>query len=217
MVLGGWANNPDASMLKNTMKTILFAKGVNGANKLLTHEAMPEQLDCDMDHDFGSQEVPLWCESVLGYMAGYVVKKTLRKSSCTDCSASMKKNIITRDDSHVYTLLSLKNNGGLVIPQQWVISAVTKVERIIRRFVEPHTMPTNPQMTIARIRLAFYDEPLPTPNTDICKDHHTKLIDNILAEMIRLRMHSISHIQSSMMHTVHMRQHNLHATIFQGQ
>ncbi|RXN16700.1 THAP domain-containing 6-like isoform X1 [Labeo rohita] len=57
-------------------------------------------------------------DNALVYISGFVVRRALKKLSCDVCRASLVTDAASAIKDQSYHLLSLKNNGGLVIPSE---------------------------------------------------------------------------------------------------
>lgn len=209
-------------MLSNILRQVLFAKGVRPLERNLSGVEHYNELSSDRDHNFGSQFIPRWGQSSLGYLAGFIAKKVIQQSSCRTCQAMVVRKSFVIDDSHLYTLTNIKQDGGLVIPQKWVIDCVISTERILRRFTSPHQLPANPRQLVNRIIYAYKDTNTQLIGIDegrVCTNtNHTEdMLSLIIKLTVQVRLYAIAKLQSSMLHTVNVRQHNHHTTLFMGQ
>lgn len=68
------------------------------------------------DHSYLPSRFGGLVENALVYIAGFVVRKVLRQLSCEVCRWSLVREAVPDSCDTSYHLLTLKNNGGLVIP-----------------------------------------------------------------------------------------------------
>jgi len=61
------------------------------------------------------------------------VRQILRKLACDVCRASLVADAVPASFDQNYHLLSLKNNGGLMIPSDGTVKVVRSAERFIRQ------------------------------------------------------------------------------------
>ncbi|KAI2660034.1 DNA transposase THAP9 isoform X1 [Labeo rohita] len=72
-------------------------------------------------------------DNALVYISGFVVRRALKKLSCDVCCASLVTDAASAIKDQSYHLLSLKNNGGLVIPSEGTVRVVRAAEWVIRQ------------------------------------------------------------------------------------
>ncbi|KAL0151767.1 hypothetical protein M9458_052918, partial [Cirrhinus mrigala] len=72
-------------------------------------------------------------DNALVYISGFVVRRALKKLSCDVCRASLVTDAASAIKDQSYHLLSLKNNGGLVIPSEGTVRVVRAAEWVIRQ------------------------------------------------------------------------------------
>ena len=68
------------------------------------------------DHSYLPTRFGGLVENALVYIAGFVVRQILRKLSCAVCRWSLVRDAVPSSFDKNFHLLTLKNNGGLVIP-----------------------------------------------------------------------------------------------------
>lgn len=96
-----------------------------------------EEIDdvFEADSECNVHDLPFlseYSENIACYIAGYIVRKLLKRLNCEDCRNQLFVSAVSDKRSHMYTFLSLKNNGGLIIPSDAVVSVVLLAERCIR-------------------------------------------------------------------------------------
>lgn len=68
------------------------------------------------DHSYLPTRFGGLVENAVVYVAGFVVRKVLHRLSCNVCRWSLVRDAVPASFDKNFHLLTLKNNGGLVIP-----------------------------------------------------------------------------------------------------
>ncbi len=143
-IQGGWNNNPSACQFQAIFRRLMVQCGVSpgetgnvtaqdhtvslSAVEMSSAETAEEHpspfanipaLVCD--HSYLPTRFGGLVENALVYIAGFVVRQILRKLSCDVCRASLVRDARPASFDKNYHLLTLKNNGGLVIPSQGTV------------------------------------------------------------------------------------------------
>ncbi|XP_054866607.1 uncharacterized protein LOC129348937 [Amphiprion ocellaris] len=84
------------------------------------------------DHSYLPTRFGSLVDNALVYIAGFVVLRILSRLSCDVCRESLVSEATKSSFSENYHLLTLKNNGGLVIPSNGTVQVVRTAERAIR-------------------------------------------------------------------------------------
>ena len=71
----------------------------------------------------------LLIDNILLYIAGFVVRRALKKISCEDCCLVLTDNETVGSK---FVLINARNEGGLIFPSKGVISIITSAEEHIR-------------------------------------------------------------------------------------
>ena len=93
--------------------------------------------DCELTIFMNKNSFTYYKDAALEYIAGYVVKKMLLKISCGVCANS----IINRDiyehsySKSAFSLISVKNRGGLTVPSKDVVSVIKICEQVFTFYV----------------------------------------------------------------------------------
>ncbi|RXN38202.1 DNA transposase THAP9 isoform X2 [Labeo rohita] len=85
------------------------------------------------DHSYLPVRFNNLVDNALVYISGFVVRRALKKLSCDVCRASLVTDAASAIKDQSYHLLSLKNNGGLVIPSEGTVRVVRAAEWVIRQ------------------------------------------------------------------------------------
>lgn len=164
----GFNNNPDIVQFKSSLRKILLRNSIIGSKhaNCLTFEnesagsifslkwnkrnapafEVEEMTPKDTQYvsslvsGLESCSLSSYKEAILGYIAGFVVKKIINRITCTECARALllksKKSSSVHDHnySHFQTttslsLISLKNRGGLVLPSNGVTKIIFASER----------------------------------------------------------------------------------------
>lgn len=174
----------------------------------------------DMNHDYSFS---LFTKEVIIYVSGFVVYKLSNSLKCEPC----KLALISKDkEKFLNSLITLKNkggkNGGLMYPNDDVISICFKTERYLKEYNYTHR--TIDKLEIQSKVLAQYlhnstifsclekhsQEETHTPLTD----HITLLIKSIISTYISLK---INYSLKSHNETTSLRQHYNKLVLFKGQ
>jgi len=136
---GGWNNNPNALQFQSVFRRLLsrcgIQPGTTGNVVALDDTTLPsvceradrastEELPTPFedthelfhDHDYASPTLNSLVQNSVVYIAGWVVRKVLKSLACDKCRQSLVTTDPPADFTSAYHLLSLRNNGGLVIP-----------------------------------------------------------------------------------------------------
>ncbi|RXN37050.1 cytoplasmic tRNA 2-thiolation 1 [Labeo rohita] len=93
------------------------------------------------DHSYLPTRFGGLVENALVYIAGFVVRQVLRKLSCDACRVSRVSDAVPSSFDKSYHLLTLKNNGSLVIPSQGTVKAIrVKLNRFPKVRIRPVTV-----------------------------------------------------------------------------
>ena len=160
----GYNNNPDVRQFKSSLKRILMRNTILGSKKAncLTFEPQscgsvfslkwnrrnaPLNTDLIDNNDnfdlitshLTSTHFSLYKESILGYIAGYIVRKISTKLSCVDCHDALRYKAPSAISDHQYScfavpylsLINQKDRGGLIKPSLSVFTIIHKAEKIV--------------------------------------------------------------------------------------
>jgi hypothetical protein len=78
-------------------------------------------------------KMSLYCENVVEYIAGFVSREVIKCTSCTECAEVLvepKRDM--KQTAAVDSLITLKDNGGLVHPSRDVVSVCKISETVFR-------------------------------------------------------------------------------------
>lgn len=157
---GGWNNNPTAGQFQGIFCHLMVRCGVSpstsgnvteqndtmslSAVEMSSTLAAAEEsedrpspfvnisaLVCD--HSYLSTCFGSLVHNALVYISGFVVRQILRKLSCDVCRASLVTDALHASFDESYHLLTVKNNGGLMIPSEGTVKVVRSAERFIRQ------------------------------------------------------------------------------------
>lgn len=166
----GFNNNPDVVQLKSALRKILLRNSIVGSkySNCLTFEqesagsifslkwtrrrtpmtnynALSDadtKYIADLTRSLQMVSLSAYKEVILGYIAGYIVRRLSEKINCNVCNLAMFSIAAMKD--HFYSLfasprhmwlINSKNRGGLVLPSNGVVKAVFVCERVFRAFV----------------------------------------------------------------------------------
>lgn len=123
----GWNNNPTPKQFGYIVRRLHAHVGVTGdssGNCLNFADVDFEPLDVIENSQMISHLSPFVC-NIVTYIAGFVVRKYLMYDSCPECRASLlaspNESLEMPEDRH---FLTLKNNGGLLLPSPDVVKVL---------------------------------------------------------------------------------------------
>jgi hypothetical protein len=150
---GGWNNNPSAKQYCAIHRRLLSHAGLcaSAASNVLPLDEtdmliVPAESSASVftepdvvaspDAVFQSN-LSEFVEYTLEYIAGWVVRKLQPQVKCSECVSALICQC-PDDQLSVFSLLTVKNNGGLVVPSSGVIKVVKCTEQILRSTVDIH-------------------------------------------------------------------------------
>ena len=248
-ISGGWNNNPTSLQFEATFRHLMVRCGVkpssNGNVAALDetvslsllgsestvalvddqHEVGPSPFEdvCNvvLDHDYLPTSSGALIDNALVYIAGWVVKKVLKKLDCNICRNKLVSDSLPTSLGDSYHLLRLRNQGGLVIPSPGTVKVITTAERYMRRLTNIKSA-TN-QLKVAQIDHLVRAE---VGNEDIFNlgehvietqhgidNHHFQLLSVIVHAFHLLRQYHIARLNTSVLQRGNLRKvygKNLH-------
>lgn len=153
---GGHNNNPTARQFMGAYKKLLVHNEVSNAgtgncipleNLEILHVGSGMHIinstannDCDDDvfytqhmqehaYCLDPRVLTLCQENVVGYIAGYVVRKAEKNLKCDICRSALRGQFHCKPS---FTLLNSKNRGGLVYPSADVMAVCSESEKVFR-------------------------------------------------------------------------------------
>jgi hypothetical protein len=205
---GGFNNNPSCLSFRRTYKALLSHAGVSllpnsnciaqDDTYLMTIPKIPIEIDPQDDDEMPNLDVSdtlsTFCEGILEYIAGWVVRKISKKIDCKICLLSLVRSVHSTDPMPI--LISLKNNGGLVCPSNSVVTVIKHCEKYIRSVLDIHCMKKSQWESIATVKIlssfhckVFEDlsEHFIESSCGLDVNHYYSLLKLIVTEFIRLR------------------------------
>ena len=170
----GFNNNPDVVQFKSALRKILLRNSIVGSKysncltfeqesagsifslkwtrrraPLMDHDALSDadiKYIEDLTKSLQVVSLSSYKEVILGYIAGYIVRRLSDKIQCSVCNLSMFSNSKASPamKDHHYSpfasprhmwLINSKNRGGLVLPAYAVVKIVSVCERVFRASV----------------------------------------------------------------------------------
>lgn len=109
-------------------------------------------LACNIDHDYGVPLLAPWIESVLGYIAGKVVKTVLKKVDCDVCKGSLIYESRQEQLPSYLRLTVLKDfNHNLVRASVKTYEFIRIAEICLRRSVVPEQISSRQLQSASRL------------------------------------------------------------------
>ncbi|KAK0144600.1 DNA transposase THAP9 [Merluccius polli] len=163
-------------------------------------------------------------DNALVYISGFVVRRALKKLSCDVCRASLVTDAASAIKDQSYHLLSLKNNGGLVIPSEGTVRVVRAAEWVIRQASascrQSRPIKLLEIMYIVRKRIGSEDvfelgEHISDTQYGI-DSHHHMLLALVVSLFFKLRLHHIAKMTTLSLQRNNMRQKLNKTVLFKG-
>lgn len=248
---GGWNNNPTALQFQSTFRRVLARCGATSSvtgnvvqlddtilvGSSTADNSLPNDDDedispftddftaVDVDHDYCSPRLDSLVENVVVYVSGWVVRKVMKQLDCDQCRECLVTTSLPSSLSSSYCLLTLKNNGGLVVPSAGVVHICNTAEKIIRQMIginkANNTVTT--QSMICRVLASLGPGDILNmgehmiDTQDGIDNHHFRLIRRVIAGYLTIRQHHIAKLHSLQLQGSSVR-HKLTKTIlFKGQ
>ena len=221
----GFNNNPDVRQFKSSLKRILLRNTIVGSkhSNCIAFETQsigsvfsikwskrsspvqPEIHENDQNQlptiQFDSINFSFYKESILGYIAGFIVGRMLTRISCVECANALIYSQSSTDHDHFYTLppscmfISSKDRGGLVQPSASVLRIVLASESCIKSLIS-NPSKLNKYIIINSVNGSIQN-PFPvldahdTDHEILSEDlHSTQLTKTIISYYIKIRLHS---------------------------
>ena len=167
----GFNNNPNVQQLKSSLKRILLRNSIVGSKHgncltfqdqaagsifalkwtkrrapLVEKEEVPEEDSKYIEYltsTLETYELTAHKQAIIGYIAGYIVRKLSKTIQCPPCNAALYFNPATMPaiNDHYYSvfsspiyfqLINSKNRGGLLFPSLQVVKIVNMCEKAFR-------------------------------------------------------------------------------------
>ncbi|KAL2099437.1 hypothetical protein ACEWY4_005917 [Coilia grayii] len=142
------------------------------------------------DHSYLPTQFGGLVENALVYIAGFVVKQIFRKLSCNVCRWSLVRDAVPASVDGNFHLLTLKNNGGLVIPSLGTVKVIRVSEKVIRQSRAPKVAAV---LHIVRGEIGTEDvfrlgEHIEETQFGI-DNHHSDLLSSVVSVFHKIRLH----------------------------
>lgn len=140
----GWNNNPTSLQFSRIFKRLLKHAGVEASNRgnclnfddeISPCESPFSVNDSPLDNLVSSldfSDLSQFVSNVSAYIAGHVIRRIVPRMNCDECKASLISLNVSDVDACDRHFLSLKNNGGIVIPSQASIKLIKIAELTFR-------------------------------------------------------------------------------------
>ncbi|XP_027866528.1 uncharacterized protein LOC114161773 [Xiphophorus couchianus] len=240
---GGWNNNPSACQFQAIFRRLMVRCGVtpsetgnvaaqdNTVSLSAVEMSSPESNEehpCPFarisaildDHSYLPTKFGGLVENALVYISGFVVRQILRKLTCDPCRVSLIQDATPSSFDENYHLLTLKNNGGLVIPSQGVVKVVRAAERVIRGASPNHPPKLSAVTYIVREDIGTEDVFQLGEHTQETQfgidNHHSDLLSLVVSVFLKIRMHHIAKVTCLGLQKGNTRKKLCKTVLFQG-
>ncbi|KAF4100527.1 uncharacterized protein LOC131526436 [Onychostoma macrolepis] len=172
------------------------------------------------DHSYLPTRFGGLVENALVYIAEFVVRQILRKLSCDVCRASLVRDVRPASFDKNYHLLTLKNNGGLVIPSQGTVKVLRAAERVIRRASTIQAPKVSTVTHIVREEIGTEDVFLLGEHIDETQfgidNHQSDLLSLVVSVFLKIRLHHVAKLASLELQKGSTRKKLCKTVLFQG-
>lgn len=251
LISGGWNNNPTVAHFQNYFRRIMvrcgIAPGKTGnvqpqddtmcLSAVDMSSVVPAEDDDDniasspfqpisgvvLDHSYLATSFGCLTENALVYIAGFVVRQVMRKLACNVCRSSLVVSTIP-SFGYNYHLLTLRNNGGLVIPSQGTVKVIRSAEHCIRRASNinsaAHQCPVSLLNRVVKAEVGsedifgLCDHIVDTQ--DGIDNHHFNLISLVVCTFHKLRQHHVAKVHSLQLQSKSLRKKLCKVVLLQG-
>jgi hypothetical protein len=159
------------------------------------------------------------------YISGWVVRKMFAKLGCDPCRACLVTTDLPSSYSSAYHLLTLRNNGGLIVPSPGVVKTCETAEKVIRQMV-PANKADNTVSTAAIISkvlgkigsqdvFSLGQHILDTQ--DGIDNHHYSLLRKVISRYVTIRQYHIAKLHTLRMQGSNVRHALTKTILFKGQ
>lgn len=227
---GGWNNNPNVVQFRSAFRKLISHCGAEsdvGRTGNVTAQEEIDMIQTGSDcvdpfvdsswADENALAVTISGNSIV-YISGYIVRKLLPTLSCDTCRQSLVSTTTTSIKyQHLYTLLEVKNNGGLVRASDGVISLLLVADRYFRISDKPHyiecvryTLSNLNSNDVLDLGIHITDT-----STGI-SNHYTAMVRAILLKFFNLRQHHVAKLHSIRLQGPSIRHNSTKLTLFRG-
>lgn len=230
LLVGGWNNNPNVSQFRAAFRKLISRCGAVSDSCLTGNVTAQEEVlliqtnsNANVDlfventHDAHSFSARIKGFSIV-YIAGYLVRKVSKSISCVTCRQALVSQHPSTKYAHLYTLLEIKDNGGLVRPSDGVITIILTADMYLRSTNKPsylgcvvHVFNTVGSSDVLDLRSHIDNTVYNITN------HSTSLIRLILQVFYNLRQHHYAKAQTFALQGTSSRHTHTKAVIFSGQ
>ena len=154
-----------------------------------------------------------------------MVRRTLKKLSCDVCRSSLVTDADSARNDQSYHLLTLKNNGGLVIPSEGTVKVVRAAEWVVRQAAgdsrRSQPIKVLEVLHMVRERIGAEDVFLLGEHINDTRygidNHHSTLLSLVVSLFFKLRLHHIAKMTTLSLQKDNVRQKLTKTVLFKGQ
>ena len=159
-------------------------------------------------------------DNAIVYISGFVVRKILRIISCSECRGSLVTNAVPSAFDQSYHLLSLRNQGGLMIPSEGTVKVVRTAERFIRQSPSGQAVKVPLIQHFVRAEIGSEDVFRLGEHIDDTQfgidNHHYLLMQHVVSVFHKLRMHHEAKLLTLKLQSGNTRKKLCKTVLFQG-
>lgn len=240
---GGWNNNPNSQQLKWALRQLLFTKSVKSsvnancinfenystpAFEFRSEDRRKKDTETDNTDDLkinsyinliGNTNLTNFQDNVIFYIAGFVVRNLIKKTSCNSCIDILLYRDTTNElFDHSYsapsetfqTFTNFITRGGLVYSSKIIFDIIKFCEKQFRIFLEKeniHTtklniknLLTNTALHQFSLNIGNFKPPHPVVEAITEEPHEVQIIRQTIEIFIKCRMHHHARLINLKMH-----------------
>jgi hypothetical protein len=250
---GGWNNNPTANQFKYAFRRLIVRSGVQAGKtgNVVAVDEISADVAADPNiwsqssgatsilHDHSDYTLPAvfvdnafhhcsalldaMLQNTLVYIAGWVVRKMFEHLRCETCRLSLISTEMPTEYYESYHLLTLKDNGGLVVPSHAVVKIVTVADKVVREQQAQLAMrkiTSVPVVSRVLAEIGNFDILQLGSHIDDTSDgidnHHFSLIRTLVDKFVTLRLHHLAKLHTLDLQRQNIRQKLTKTILFKG-
>lgn len=157
-------------------------------NDDITYNSWPDML-----------KMSLYCENVVGYIAGFVARKLQQTVTCSECAQVLTVNKDGQLSATYLSLVTMRDCGGLVYPSPDVVAVCKATESVFRSLMAPGSKPVYAANLKSSIttqimgklvgRELFNNLSEHLQTCEPTNDHRNQLLKIIIQQYLTVRLH----------------------------
>lgn len=187
----GWNNNPSAVQFRFVYRRMLSRSGIVSFSD---GNCVNFSNDDEEKNDSVFEEVDFlppssFVSNVIVYIAGFVVRSVSKRMDCDECKLSLLSSNVPSATDGDFLLLSLKNNGGLILPSKDTITLLKRADFYFR--LMPQRKQTE-RYVLPRVLCDSSISTLFSSDHHLICDHRDRLLRSLIISFCKLRSFHIA-------------------------